>query len=176
MLFFFANETWYHIELTLSKKGKKIYKYLLIDYDQRDFSRRGKRTKVKSPILFETEMMPIDGQAQQGSKYDTTPGKNYGSDGEDEALANHLEMQAPMDHPVYKRRKIDFGFHLICACVGIYFTMVFSNWTGIYGFVFTASDVIDNTTVWVRFGGNVTGLAYILIIGLINLLQRSAGF
>lgn len=178
-LFFLANESWYSIELTLSKRGRAIYKFILIDYDEHDYRVR-KRTNVYSTDAPATEMR-VFGQPIQ---YEDQPLSEYGAG--DPSYAQYQTPRSPYQPvpgiaqnvevgPVkYKRRKIDVAYHLACACVAILFTMAFSNWTTIYGFTFTASDVVDTLTVWVRFGGTVAGLGYLLILSIVNLARRSS--
>lgn len=168
----------------MSKRSKMTYKFLMIDYDERDFRvrRRNQSGYGRFGAPEATEMrvfgsnqgqvvQPADEDYPQPLEYGNTPTgfANYGSS---YALVPAPEIEAARAGPVrYRRSKRDFGFHFICACVGILFTMAFSNWTSIYGYTFTASDIVDTLTVWVRFSGVVAGLAIILLISIINLIK-----
>ena len=173
MLLFLATESWYSMELTMSKRGKIIYKYLLIDYEESNYEVVSKRHPYRNliPNLGQEMIANPAGNAEINENED-----QYGS-----LVNQQVYQQMAPDMPlqgnvIYKRRKIDVGFHLICALVGIFFTMTFSNWTVIYGYVFTASDIVDIDTVWVRFGGTVTGMVYLLIVGLVNACNRGNEF
>lgn len=158
-----------------------IYKWILIDYDEHDFRTR-KRTNVYSTDPPAQEMRVFGQPAQYedqplsehyGGNYgygETTPGRP--NPGDPYPMTSGVAQNVDVGPVKYKRRKIDFAFHLACASVAILFTMAFSNWTTIYGFTFTASDVVDTMTVWVRFGGTVAGLLYILILSIVNLAHR----
>lgn len=160
------------------------YKFLMIDYDERDFRVRKRNqtgySRFGAPEPREMRVFgsnqgqvvqPADTDYGQTVEYENGPAGvgNYGSS---YALVPAPEIEAARSGPVrYRRSKRDFGFQFICACVGVLFTMAFSNWTSIYGYTFTASDIVDTLTVWVRFSGVVAGLAIILLISIINLIK-----
>jgi hypothetical protein len=71
-----------------------------------------------------------------------------------------------------KRNKKDVFFHFILLLTGIYYSMLFTSWTSIYEFEFSADDIIDNTTIWVRFASTVLGLSYCIIISTTTLGKK----
>lgn len=71
-----------------------------------------------------------------------------------------------------RRNKKDVFFHFIMILIGIYYSMLFTSWTSIYEFEFTSDDIIDNTTIWVRFAGTIAGIIYCILISAINLSKN----
>lgn len=65
-----------------------------------------------------------------------------------------------------KRQMVDLSFHFLGMMAGFELAMVFTNWTTIGDNSFTSVDIIDNETMWVRFGGSVAGLVYIGVTAL----------
>ena len=160
----------------MSKSTRILYKYLLIDFKETDFSIYKRKHKRVNPYAAVESMQQemTDQRNDKNESHEDVPYDKYNpEDQQQEHVWNQIEPATDNQGSiVYKRRKIDFGFHLVCAGVGILFTMGFSNWTSIYGFVFTASDIVDYSTVWIRLGGNMTGLVIVLVISIINACQK----
>ena len=154
MLFFIASASWRDIELTLSKKGKLFYKYLIID----DNEGSGSAKRSKRRPLREREM--------DDQYLSQTPRLVAGSLNEglvdDESRANRSRGDG-------KRPKIDVFFQFICLSVGMYFAMLFTNWTSTWGYTFTGYDIVDYSTIWIRFSGIVVGILYVIAMGIRNI-------
>lgn len=63
----------------------------------------------------------------------------------------------------HKRQNVDLVFHLLGVMAGFEFAMIFTNWTTIPDNQFTTNDIVDEKTLWVRFAGSITGMAYVVI-------------
>ncbi len=166
VLFFLANESWHDVELTLAQKGKLLYKYILVNYGETDFSQRRKNGKMKNGYggrnLDEKEMDLVS---------------NFRSN---QMTSNNLEANliSNEEHKIdyvgddrRKRRVKELLFQIMCMFVGVYYAMIFTSWTSIYGHTFTAVDIVDYSTIWVRFGSTVIGLVYIIVMSIRNILQ-----
>ncbi len=166
VLVFLANESWHDVELTLAKKGKLLYKYILIDYGESDYSQQRKKNQKFPAIRSEV------GLQEQEMSYMSTHRSNL--------LANNLEanlMTADNNFPLEKgddrskRRIKELFFQCMCMFVGAYFSMIFTSWTSIWGHTFTSVDIVDYSTIWVRFASTIAGLLYIIFMAIRNLVQ-----
>ena len=60
----------------------------------------------------------------------------------------------------------EMRFYLICLCISVYFSMVFTNWSSISDHLFTGLGVIDYSNYWIRFGTLIFSATLVLIQSL----------
>lgn len=166
VLFFLANESWHDVELTLAKKGKLLYKHIMIDYGETDYSQQKKKQSKFAVVQSDLGM-----QEQEMS---------YMSSYRSNLITNNLQanLMSKEYNPVLekgddrpKRRVKELFFQCMCMFVGAYFSMIFTSWTSIWGHVFTSVDIIDYSTIWVRFASTIAGLLYVILMAIRNLIQ-----
>ena len=168
VLFFLANESWFDVELTFARKGKLLYKYVMIDFGQGEFApgqgagRKGALVQLQEKELGTSNVSyrRLQGPVANNLEAGLMAGEGVGLGGNDWAGDDR------------KLRRIkEMAFQFVCLSVGLYFSTLFTSWTSIWGHTFTAVDIIDYSTIWVRFGSTVAGLIYIVVMAVRNLFQ-----
>lgn len=134
ILVFLAYTSTSDIDFTFSKRGKAIYKTILVNADEDDHD------DSKADLFIERA-----GQTQK--------------------------RRPKRRHETTIKRGPESVFHFICLIIGIYFAMLFTSWTSIYEHDFDTSIVASNFTLWMRFGGTLTGTIYTILVSVLNIKE-----
>ena len=126
------------VYLTLSIHGRGIYKIILVDQAS---------TKNKKAV--------------EESKRELLMLHSDDPDAQSRILNDRPERRS-------KRPKVDIIFYLLMIFSSLYISMLFTSWTSLYNVNFNFDDIIDNYTLWLRLGGTLLGMLYMIVLAITN--------